>query len=84
MSRKHILIGSLLLPFLAASNLAYAGPQPSDRAWWPNQAQSYGPGRGYTTEPVAARGQTAPQATGGQSTCRYQGGPRSPLVCSTR
>ena len=84
MSRKYILIGSLMLPLLAVSNLAHAGPQPSDRAWWPNQATSYTASRGYTTEPVAARDQMAPQAIGGQKTCRYQGGPRSPLVCSRR
>ena len=84
MSRKHILIGSLLLPFMAASNVAYAGPQPSDRAWWPNQPATHTVSRGYTTEPVAARAQATPQAIGGQKTCRYQGGPRSPLVCSTQ
>jgi hypothetical protein len=84
MSRKYNLIGSLLLPLMAAPNLAYAGPQGSDRAWWPNQAQSYGSSQGYTTKPVAARDKVAPQAIGGQQACRYQGGPRSPLVCSAR
>ena len=84
MLRKYILIGSLLLPFTAASNLAYAGPQGSDRAWWPNRAQSYGSSQGYTTEPVAARDKVSPQAVGGQHACRYQGGSRSPLVCSAR
>ena len=84
MSRKYILIGSLLLPLMAASNLAYAGPQHTDRAWWPNQARSYSSSQDYTTKPAAARDTTAPQAVGGQQTCRYQGGPRSPLVCSAR
>jgi hypothetical protein len=82
MFRKHILMASLLLPFMAASSLAHAGPQPSDRAWWPNQAASSAPSRGYATELVAGRDQIAPQATG--RSCRYHGNPRSPLVCSTR
>ena len=84
MFRKHILMASLLPPFMVASSLAHAGPQTSDRAWWPNQPASSAPSRGYATEPVAVRGQTTPQATGAQRTCRYQGSPRSPLVCSTR
>ena len=84
MFRKHTLMVSLLLPFVAASSLAHAGPQPSDRAWWPNQTASSVPSRGYAAEPGAARGQTTPQAIGGQPSCRYQGSPRVPLVCSRR
>lgn len=81
MSRKYILIGSLLLPLMAASNLAYAGPQPSDPAWWPNHNRNYAPSRDFTTAPVAGGVQAVPRATDPR-TCRYQGS-RS-LVCSTR
>jgi len=63
MSRKYMLIGSLLLPLMAASNFAHAGPQPSDRAWWPDHGSGYTASRGYTTEQVAARQQATPQAT---------------------
>lgn len=84
MSRKHILAASLLLPFIAVSNVAHAGPQPSDRAWWPNQSNGYAPGRATITEPVAARAPVAARPSGNQTTCHYQGGPRSPLVCTTQ
>ncbi len=84
MSRKHILAASLLLPFIALSSVAHAGPQASDRAWWPNQSNGYAPSRTYTTQPVAARVPVAPRPSGNQATCRYQGGPRSPLACTTQ
>jgi hypothetical protein len=84
MSRKHIVAASLLLPFIALSHVAHAGPQGSDRAWWPNQSNGYGPSRTTITEAVAARVPVAPLPSGNQATCRYQGGPRSPLVCTTQ
>ena len=84
MSRKHILAASLLLPFIALSNVAHAGPQATDRAWWPNQPTYSAPSRTYTTQPVAARVPVAPRPGGNQTTCRYQGGPRSPLACTTQ
>ena len=79
MSRKHILTVALLLPFMAASNLAHAGPQASDRAWWPNWAQNNSSGDAYAIRPTALDAQ-APQTSRSQVTCRYRGG-RS-MTCS--
>jgi hypothetical protein len=80
MSRKHILTASLLLPFMAVSNLAYASPQGSDRAWYPNWARSASTTDAYITRPTALGDEAAPQTSRGQPTCRYQGG-RS-MTCS--
>ena len=79
MNRKYIVAGLLVAPVLALSSLAYAAPQPSDRAWWPNHGRDVS--AAYGTQPAAARHQL-PMKEGGQTTCRYQGG-RS-MVCSTR
>jgi hypothetical protein len=38
MSTKHLIAIPALLAFTVVSGLAYAGPQPSDRAWWPRAA----------------------------------------------
>jgi hypothetical protein len=80
MSRMYVLTVALLLPFMAASNLAYAGPQGSDRAWWPNWDRSVSTTDAYATRPVALDAQAAPQTSRSQATCRYQGG-RS-MTCS--
>jgi hypothetical protein len=80
MSRKHILTISLLLPFMAMSNLAHAGPQGSDRAWYPNWGRSDSTSNAYVTRPAALDTEAAPQTSGGKATCRYQGG-RS-MTCS--
>jgi hypothetical protein len=80
MSRKRILTVSLLLPFMAVSTLAYAGPQGSDRAWYPNWGRSDATADAYVTRPTALGDQVAPQTSRGQVTCRYQGG-RS-MTCS--
>ena len=72
MSRNYIWIGLLLLPLMATSNLAYAGPQPSDRAWWPNRNRNVAPNRDFTNAPVAVRIKAAPQAIRDQPN-RYQG-----------
>jgi hypothetical protein len=74
MSRKHILTVALLLPFMAASNLAYAGPQGSDRAWWPNWDRSVSTTDAYVSRATALSDQAAPQTSRSQVTCRYQGG----------
>ena len=83
MSRKHVLAASLLLPLIALSNVAQASPQGSDRAWWPSNARNYSSSDAYITKPVAARTPIVAPRPSGQ-TCRYQGGPRSPLVCTTQ
>jgi len=81
MFRNFAFATSVALPLVAVSSLAYAGPQPTDRAWWPSQSQSYATGSTYITRPVAAYGDVVPLATGGTPTCRYQGGSRS-LTCA--
>ena len=80
MNRKYIAAGFLVAPLLALSSLAYAGPQPSDRAWWPNYGRDVS--GAYAKQPAATRDQR-PTKEGDQTTCRYQGG-RSTMVCSTR
>jgi len=80
MSRKHILTVSLLLPFMAMSNLAHASPQGSDRAWYPNWGRSDSTSNAYVTRPAALGDQAAPQTSRGQPACRYQGG--RAMACS--
>ena len=40
MIRKPLIAISALLAFTAISGLAYASPQPSDKAWWPNRPKA--------------------------------------------
>ena len=80
MNSKYIATGLLVAPLLGLSSLAFAGPQPSDRAWWPNHGRDAG--GAYATKSQAARDQLPPRK-GSIQTCRYQGG-RSTMVCSTK
>jgi len=87
MFRNSAFATSVALPLLAVSSFAYAGPQPTDHAWWPNQThgsqnQDYASGI-YVTRPVAAYGDVAPVVTIGTPTCRYLRGSRS-LTCAPR
>jgi hypothetical protein len=92
MFRKQLLTSSLLLPLMAVSGLAHAGPTITDKNYWPNEV---GPGAYRTTPPQAGqtsswaaevgtpRARTAPEMDNGQRQCRYlyRGGPRSPVTC---
>lgn len=67
MTRKGILAAALLLPCVALSGAAYAGPTST----YP-PAQSAQPSNG----PYAM---SMPAAHADGSICRYQGGPKSPI-----
>jgi hypothetical protein len=54
MITKPLIAIAALLAFTAASGLAYAGPQPSDKAWWPRAAS------GQTTAATAGALQQLP------------------------
>jgi hypothetical protein len=86
MIREHVLTISTLLALAAWSGAAHAGPKITDKSYWPNEVRS------QQTEPdwrsaYARQGglppaQIAPAINSGQSGCRYQGGPKSPMTCS--
>jgi hypothetical protein len=86
MSRKSLLAVSLLMPLMAISSMAYAGPKITDKTYSPGEVRSQqteADWRGaYAMEPGARLGRTAPAVNTGQSQCRYQGGPKSPMTCS--
>lgn len=92
MSRKRLFTISLLLPLMAVSGQALAGPTVTDRNYWPNEvrAQTLQNAKQVDTDWYQAhasglktaktpRRQATPST--GQQTCRYQGGPKLPLVC---
>lgn len=76
MTRKSLFTASLLLPLIAMSGVAYAGP-----TWTPARSPSQTSG----SEAYIAYAQYVPtmQHVGGWE-CSYQGGPKSPLVHSRR
>lgn len=87
MFRKHLFIAASLLPLMALSGVAYAGPTITDKRYWPNEARSsgsYGQTDPYTARALESRtprAQVAPAPIGGRPNCRYLGGPKSPLTC---
>jgi hypothetical protein len=88
----RILAAALVASFVTLSGVAHASPQPSDRAWWPNEDwgylsssyplsgyQPWGYAPGIVTRPVSAI-QPVPLY---QTTCRHRRGSRS-ITCTTQ
>ena len=82
MTRTFLTAGLVVVPILALSTVAHAGPQPSDRAWWPNY--NLNANAGHATRLVGARDQVTPTERRRRTTCRFQAGPRSGTVCTAR
>jgi hypothetical protein len=86
MIKKCLLTTSLLLPLVAISGAALAGPGISDRRYFPNEARSQQPASPFAMEPRTFIGPTAPPAFGsGQRVPAskphmYIGGPKSGLT----
>ena len=55
MITKPLIAISTLLAFTAISGLAYASPQPSDKAWWPNLSRAPSERPSATTSGVSQR-----------------------------
>ena len=94
MIRERILAISTPLILAALSGAAHAGPTITNYNYWPNEV---GPSSYYRSAPTKSesrralanqRGrpavQSAPSNNSGQYGCRYQGGPKFPMACSTR
>jgi len=84
MTRKHLLAALLVLPLAAASSAALAGPKITDKSYWPESRTT----ERATPDAYSAYGQAIPyggaaqvrtQEYGGQRSCTYQGGPKSPF-----
>ncbi len=96
MIRERVLTISTLLALVALSGTAHAGPGITDKSYWPNEVGPSSYYRSTQTVPdqyharAMQRGravlpaQVAPEGNSGQYGCRYQGGPKSPMTCSTR
>ena len=86
MSRKLLLAASLLMPLMAISSMAYAGPKIVDKTYSPGEVRSQRTEpdwRGaYALERGAPPRQVVPGVGAGQHQCRYQGGPKLPMTCS--
>jgi hypothetical protein len=94
MIRERVLTISTLLALMALSGTAYAGPGITDKSYWPNEVGPSSYSRAPQTEPDRYRAramqrgapaaQVAPEGNSGQYGCRYSGGPKYPMTCSTR
>jgi hypothetical protein len=88
MSRKYLLTVSLLLPFMAVSSLAHAGPTITDKRWyWPNETRSYAPSGPYAMEQRAPWAQVVPLVNNepyGSRSCTWLGGPKSSFATCAR
>jgi hypothetical protein len=86
MSRKYLLTVSLLMPLMAISGMANAGPKITDKSYWPNETRNQQTEPDWRSAYALQTGspirQTAPAVNAGQSRCSYQGGPKSPMTCS--
>lgn len=71
---KSLMAVPALLTVTMISGLAYAGSQPSDKRWWPNQTQSANTLSGE--EAMASANRLTPQPVAPKSH-QYRGGPRS-------
>jgi len=67
MTRKGLLAATLVLPFVALSGAAYAGP-----------TSTYPPAQSATPS-IGPYAQYVPTTHADGSICRYQGGPKSPI-----
>jgi hypothetical protein len=87
MLKKHLLKISLLLSLMAVSATAYAGSTITDKSYWPGEArQSAQAGTGNSQSDLnsalaydrpASRSEPVTVTNEGESTWRYQGGPKS-------
>lgn len=84
MSSKRLLTVSLLLPLVATSSIAHAGPRITDKSYWPDGWRSSPPpSEAYAVGQRASRAQAVPQVYTDRyrdraiTICTYQGGPKS-------
>lgn len=85
MSTKYLFAVSLLMPLMAISGMANAGPKITDKSYWPNETrnqQSEPDWRSAYGLQTGTPRRTAPAVDVGRSQCRYQGGPKLPMTCS--
>lgn len=92
MTRKRLLPALLLLPLVAVSGAAHAGPTIANKNYWPNEVGPWSYDGIKKTETDRRRARTvergtglfraAPEVNSGQYRCRYQGGPKLPMTCS--
>lgn len=74
MMTKDFIVISALLTLTTASNIAFAGAQPSDKRWWPNQTLSATASRPDQAMAYARDTATKPEQPVPH---QYRGGPRS-------
>ena len=87
MLKKHLLKISLLLPLMAISATAYAGPTIKGKSYWPSEARQSAQNRtvgsqsdlnsAFAYDRTTLRLQPATVPSEGGSAWRYQGGPKS-------
>jgi hypothetical protein len=77
MIRTSLLAASLMLPIMAIGTAAHAGPNASDKRYWPSEARVESPLSAYAME----RRSFAPGSDRFQaSKPQYRGGPKSGLT----
>jgi hypothetical protein len=87
MSRKRILTGLLVLPFVALASVAQAGPTITDKSYFPGAERYYpAPTGPYALERGVARPRAyTDQYRGGAiRSCTWTGGPKSSSVTCPR
>jgi len=85
MIKKCLLSASLILLVMAIATIANAGPNASDKRYWPSEARVESPASAYAMERRGSASQAAPVAIGGSyrfpvSKPQYLGGPKSGLT----
>lgn len=86
MIRTSLLTASLILPIVAIATVANAGPNASDKRYWPADARVESPMSAYAMERRGFAFEAAPVAIGGAYRVpvakpqTYQGGPKSGLT----